>query len=229
MSTSALDTRWARHALAVVFLLSATSGIVDAVAFLRYHVFVANQTGNLVLVALSFVDSNLASSRMPSLVGLAAFTAGVFLTVWVRNLATARGVQAHRIRQLLLALEALLILGPAVLAAVGLDMQFELLSIALLSVSQAIQGVIITRFVGIAVQTVVINNAIIAAAEEAGQHQFRAAGISASTIAGYASGAALGALLLNFFVGVPLAAAVVTAFVAATIIRRARRGGGSVN
>ena len=229
MSTSAVDPRWARHALAVVFLLSATSGIVDAVAFLRYHVFVANQTGNLVIVALSFVDTYLADARIPSLVGLVAFTVGVFLTVWLRNRLSAAGMADYRIRQWLLAGESVLILIPAVMAWRGLDLTYSLLSIALLSVSQAIQGVVITRFVGIAVQTVVINNAVIAAAEEAGRKDYRAAIVSSSTLVGYAAGAAVGALLLNVATGLPLGAAVLAAFLAALIVRRARQQGGSVN
>lgn len=216
--------------MAVVLLLSATSGIVDAVAYLRYHVFVANQTGNLVIVSLSFVDTNLESARVPSLVGLTAFTIGVFMAVGIRNLLAARGVKAHHIRQWFLGTEVLLILVPAVLAIWGLDLTYSLLSIALLSLSQAIQGIVITRFVGYAVQTVVINNAIIAAAEGAGQRDMKAAFVPLSTLAGYAGGAAVGAaLLLNRAPGIPLLCAVATAFAAAVIVRRVRIKGGAIN
>lgn len=46
------DTRFAGPAFAIVMLLAATSGIVDSIAFARFGVFVANQTGNLVIVTL---------------------------------------------------------------------------------------------------------------------------------------------------------------------------------
>ena len=229
MSTHAVQGPWVRHALAVVLLLSMTSGIVDVVAFLRYHVFVANQTGNLVIVALSFVDHSQVEYRTLSAVALIAFTLGVFSAVWLRNVLAKRDIPAYRLRQMLLGLEVGLVVVTAVLFALGRNPTLDLVCVALLSWSQAIQGVVITRFVGIAVQTVVINNAIIASAEEAGQRDYSAAFISASTVLGYAAGAAIGAILLGLLASIALVAAVVTAFAAAVIVRYVRIQGGSVN
>ena len=229
MSTHAVQGPWVKHALAVVLLLSMTSGIVDVAAFLRYHVFVANQTGNLVIVALSFVDGAQVANRLPSFVALVAFTLGVFSAVWLRNGLAKRNLPDYRLRQILLGLEVALIIVTALFFALPQNPTLDLLCIALLSWSQAIQGVVITRFVGIAVQTVVINNAIIAAAEEAGKRDYSAAFISASTVLGYAAGAAIGAILLGALAGSALVAAVFTAFAAAIIVRHVRIHGGAIN
>src|SRR5580658_441740 len=61
---------------AVLLLLTALSGVVDAVSYLRLgHVFVANMTGNVVF--LGFAAAGAAGSSAPgSLIALGAFFAG---------------------------------------------------------------------------------------------------------------------------------------------------------
>jgi uncharacterized membrane protein YoaK (UPF0700 family) len=66
-----------RHALMpALLLLTAVSGVVDAVSFLGLgRVFVANMTGNIVLLGFAFAGAS-GLSILSSLVALAAFLAG---------------------------------------------------------------------------------------------------------------------------------------------------------
>jgi uncharacterized membrane protein YoaK (UPF0700 family) len=78
---SAAPERATRQSLAplpgLLLLLTVISGIVDAVSFLKLgHVFVANMTGNVVLLGFAVADMNF--SIPTSLAAIAAFLAGAF-------------------------------------------------------------------------------------------------------------------------------------------------------
>lgn len=71
--SSPLDTR---QTVAALLVLTAVTGLVDAVSFLRLgHVFVANMTGNVVFLGFS-VDPGSGLSPLASLIALAGFVGG---------------------------------------------------------------------------------------------------------------------------------------------------------
>ena len=70
------NRNFAAETFAIVVLLSATSGIVDAVALSRFGVFVANQTGNLVIVSLSLAKEQPVETQIASVLALLTFTIG---------------------------------------------------------------------------------------------------------------------------------------------------------
>lgn len=226
MAAPAIAPRWATPAFLAIFLLSATSGIVDAASFVRYHVFVANQTGNLVIVALSFADKALETARIPSMVGICTFVIGVFAAVGVKGLLTRRGMSDLAYREMLLIIEVIVIAVTAI-ALIRVP-EAELACIGLLSVSQAVQGVAFTRIAGVNVQTVVINASVVQSAEAVAQRNYRLAVVFAATPIGYLLGAGLGAALLRLPVGTALAAACLTALTATLVVRWIRLRGADV-
>lgn len=225
--------------LAVVLLLSATSGIVDAVAFARFGVFVANQTGNLVIVALGLAQEQSLQTRVASIIALVTFTLGVFLAVWIRNMLRRRLKQHEpdgsastaandRARSIMLGLEAALIAVAGVGIAMWGTKSFAYVAVALLSLSQAVQAVVVTRIVGIAIQTVVINTALVESAEALGRGKRRVSAIAFGTPVGYLLGALIGALLVRQSPPADLVLALVTATAAAFIAHRIARKGAEV-
>ena len=72
-------------------LLATASGAIDVVAFLRYKVFVANQTGNLVVIAVGASDGNSSSTVLPSAVSLVSFTAALVAVAWISRVQINRG------------------------------------------------------------------------------------------------------------------------------------------
>src|ERR1700742_5310239 len=65
-----------RETVAALLTLTAVTGLVDAVSYLRLgHVFVANMTGNVVFLGFS-VDRHSGLSASASLVAIAAFAMG---------------------------------------------------------------------------------------------------------------------------------------------------------
>ena len=68
-----------RAQVALLLLLTATTGLVDAFSYLRLgHVFVANMTGNVVFLGLS-LDSGAGLSPVASIVAIGGFLAGALL------------------------------------------------------------------------------------------------------------------------------------------------------
>jgi uncharacterized membrane protein YoaK (UPF0700 family) len=86
-------------AIALVPLLSAASGAVDAVAYLRYDVFVANQTGNLAFIALGITEPDQRSALLPSLASVApvAYALGAALGAILLPLASGAALRAASI------------------------------------------------------------------------------------------------------------------------------------
>ena len=223
-----LQSRWVPAAIAVVLLLSMTSGVVDAISYLRFQVFVANQTGNLVIAALSFTDQIDESARIPSLIALAFFVVGVFLAVLLRDRCRDRGMADIVRRELLLAIEVGLIGVAAILVLASGDRDVSYASIAILSLGQGFQAVVITRIIGVVVQTVVINAAVVASVEELAARRYRAALITIGTPVGYLVGVFLGAAILSVSAPAALGFAALTAFAATLVVHRVVKHGGEV-
>ncbi len=194
----------ALSAIALVSLLSAASGAVDAVAYLRYDVFVANQTGNLVIIALGITEADQRSALLPS---LASF--GTFLIVVIGLLLIRRRWAANdwRLRRRVLAVEAVMFAAAASLIFLGVDERFKFLVIALLAASQGLQAVALTSALGVAVQTVSINGPLLTGAGLAARRQWWRSAVAMSAPVAYALGAALGAVLLLLASGAALLAA----------------------
>ncbi|WP_320065611.1 YoaK family protein [Micromonospora sp. RTGN7] len=118
-----------RCPLLVLALTTGIAGFLDAFAFLRYGVFVANQSGNVILFGIGAVGQHPAwPAAAASLVG---FAAGAALSTWVRLMASrwsssARGIAAAVLTMAFWAVLNVLLeygrhgtVGKIVLAAVG--------------------------------------------------------------------------------------------------------------
>ena len=222
-----VDRTFATAIFAIVMLLAATSGIVDSIAFERFGVFVANQTGNLVIVTLSLAGEQRATTLVACAIALVAFTLGVFLAVLMRTQMRKR-MGFPRARMLTLAVEALLIAITSIGVLVWGTEEFAYAAIVLLSLSQAFQAAVVTRIVGMVLQTVVINAALVQSAEAWSTGRRRAGAIAFGTPIGYLVGAFIGALLLRSSAHAALFAAVATATAATVIAYRIQARGARI-
>lgn len=223
-----------RLAVTITALLAAVSGCVDVVSLVYAEVFVANQTGNLVVVAAGTLSDG--NRVVLALTALVAFTLGVLLAaVGRRSLRTRWGATAAR--ETLLVVEVVLILAAAVLVAVepvGVHPRL-LVPIAALALAQGIQAVLLTRLLGRGVRTVAVTgpltDAIVGAVETAGSGARRDPArrgilrIAIATPAGYAAGAALGALVVRTGLHMGLVVAVLLAVAAAVLARQVEKHG----
>lgn len=184
-------------AVLLVFLLAAASGGIDVVAFLRYDVFVANQTGNLVIISLGITQDSQKDPVLPSLISLAAFMLAVFGTALMRRWLVGKGRPDQWVRHRALIVEAALLTIAAVLIIVRADSNTEVRYgvIALLAISQGIQAVVLVRALGVAVQTVAINGPLVATLNLAAQGKRYRALVAGAAPIGYAIGAGGGALM----------------------------------
>jgi uncharacterized membrane protein YoaK (UPF0700 family) len=174
---------------AIVILLCAVAGFVDAFAYLESDVFVANMTGNTVLVGIAIARQQWAPLWF-RLGTVAVFFVGAMLG---RMLLT---VTAGRQWAPLLA-EALLV-G---IACVALPPGGQALALA---AAMGVQATAVTRVGAMAINTVVVTSAIARVAERAADHFRPHPAASAATALqwriqgaawfGYFGGAALGAL-----------------------------------
>lgn len=184
-------------AVLLVLMLAAASGGIDVVAYLRYDVFVANQTGNLVIISLGITQGGQSDPVLPSLVSLLAFMVAVFGTAAMRRWLVGRGSTDQRVRHRALMLEAALLAIAALLILIHADEHVEVRYgvIALLAISQGIQAVVLVRALGVAVQTVAINGPLVSTLNMAAQGQRYRALVAGAAPVGYAIGAGGGALL----------------------------------
>ena len=212
---------------AIVVLLAATSGIVDAIAFARFGVFVANQTGNLVIITLSLTGEQKASTLTACGIALIAFTVGVFIAILIRK-ALRKRMGIPRARMLTLVIESGLIVITSFGVLVWGDVEFAYAAVLLLSLSQAFQAAVVTRIVGMAIQTVVINTSIVQSAEAWSIGRRRAAAIAFGTPIGYLLGAFVAALLLKSSAHAALFAGVATAGAATVIAYRIQARGARI-
>jgi uncharacterized membrane protein YoaK (UPF0700 family) len=222
-----VDRRYAGPLFAIIVLLAATSGIVDAIAFARFGVFVANQTGNLVIVTLSLTGEQKASTLAACAIALLAFTVGVFIAVFVRRQVRGR-VDVPRARMVTLVIESTLIVLTSLGVLIWGDVTFAYAAILLLSLSQAFQAVVVTRIVGMVIQTVVINTSLVQSAEAWSIGRRRASAIAFGTPIGYLLGAFVAALLLKSSAHAALFAAVATAAGATWIAYRIQVRGATI-
>lgn len=184
-------------AVLLVFTLAAASGGIDVVAYLRYDVFVANQTGNLVIISLGITQGGTSDPVLPSLVSLIAFMLAVFATAAMRRWLTGRGWTDQKVRHRALMVEAIMLAIAALLILIHADdnVQVRYGVIALLAISQGIQAVVLVRALGVAVQTVAINGPLVSTLNMAAQGQRYRALVAGAAPLGYALGAGGGALL----------------------------------
>lgn len=209
-------------------LLAATSGIVDSIAFARFGVFVANQTGNLVIVTLSLAGEQKTTTLVACSIALLTFTIGVFLAIFIRRELRKRG-GVPRARVAMLTIEVALIAATSAGVLIWGDVAFAYTAVLLLSLSQAFQAAVVTRIVGVAIQTVVINTALVQSADAWATGRRRAAAIAFGTPIGYLVGAFLGALLMRTSGRGALLSAVVTAAIATWIAHRIRLRGAAID
>jgi len=222
-------------AVGLTALLAAVSGCVDVVALAYAGVFVANQTGNLVVVAAASLSS---SDRVVlAITALVSFTIAVVAGAFGRRAVAGRsGVGVARIW--LLGVESLLLVVAAALVAArpgqhGLGL---LAPIALLAASQGLQAILVTRLLGRGVRTVAVTgsltDALVGSVEASADPVQRRDPVrrqvlllAAATPAGYAAGAAAGALAIHAGVHLALVVALALAAVAALLVHRADRQG----
>lgn len=97
MLKQAIDPRPAKSAIVLILLLCAVAGSIDAVAYLRCgQVFVANMTGNTVLLAISLLQGELGKAALRG--GLvAAFFAGIIVARLLARTAGSRVTKRQRI------------------------------------------------------------------------------------------------------------------------------------
>lgn len=222
-----VDRALAGTLFAIVVLLAATSGIVDAIAFSRFGVFVANQTGNLVIVTLSLTGEQKASTLTSCALALIAFTVGVVVATFIRRSVRTR-MGLPRARVITLAIESALIIATSIGRLVWGDGDVAYAAIVLLSLSQAFQATVVTRIVGVEIQTVVINSSLVQSAEAWSASRRRVGAIAFGTPVGYLLGAFLAALLLRASAPAALLSAVVTAAVATAIAYRIEVRGATI-
>ena len=223
-----LDSRFFPQIVAIVLLLSATSGIVDAVAYQRFGVFVANQTGNLVIVAIDIMEQQATATTGLSLVALVSFIIGVYSAMWLRVVLLRHGSPA-RTRVLLLSLESALIALVAISVFIAGETDTAYVAVTVLSLSQAVQAVVIMRIVGIAIQTVVINTALVQSATWWFDGRRRASLVAFSTPVGYFLGAAIGAYLTRLPPPTALTSALVTTVASMLVARQIRSRGAKID
>ncbi|MFM8773752.1 MAG: DUF1275 family protein, partial [Actinomycetota bacterium] len=137
-----IDRRVLPAAVGLVMLLAAMSGVVDTVAYQRFGVFVANQTGNLVIVMVDATSGKVTTTLIASLVSLAFFVLGVVGAVALRDF-LRRSMTRHHVRMVLLGVEAFCIAVVASGVFIFGVSQLAYGAIALLAVSQGVQGVVV--------------------------------------------------------------------------------------
>ncbi|MFO1312931.1 MAG: YoaK family protein [Burkholderiales bacterium] len=144
-------------------LLTAITGIVDAVSFLALgHVFVANMTGNVVFVAFAAAGAPDLSIG-GSLLALAAFMLGAFVAGrWGAKTQAARMVRLGVVAKGSLTAAAL-----AVIAIAGTDGAVRYASIALLAVAMGLQGAVVLRVAGGEPSTNILTSTLTALAASA--------------------------------------------------------------
>ncbi len=181
----------------LVLLLAAASGGIDVVAYLRYDVFVANQTGNLIIISLGITQGEQRDPVLPSIVSLAAFMLAVLITARIRRVLVDRNIGEQRVRHQALITEAVLLVFAALIIVVGFDSNGDVRYgvIALLAASQGIQAVVLVRVLGVAVQTVAINGPLVSTLNLAAEGRRWRAIVAGAAPIGYAIGAGSGALL----------------------------------
>jgi uncharacterized membrane protein YoaK (UPF0700 family) len=217
-----------RLAVVLIATLAAVSGAVDVVSLVYAEVFVANQTGNLVVVAAATLSS---PDRVAlAVIALVGFTVGVVAAALIRRAMVPRW-SLTAVRETQLAVEVALVLAAAVLLAITSSEEGPplLAPIGLMALGQGIQAVLLTRLLGRGVRTVAVTgpltDAIVQGVESWGRptapggNRRRLVLLAVATPAGYAAGAALGALAVRYESHYGLVVAVLLSLAAAVVAR----------
>jgi uncharacterized membrane protein YoaK (UPF0700 family) len=195
----------------LLFGLTLVSGLIDAVSFLRLgHVFVANMTGNVVLLGFAIGGAK-DISIVGSLIALAAFLAGGIVGGRLSRSHTESGAHLLAVTTIV---KIFLMLGSAALAwLLGTDGLIAYTIIAILAISMGLQNAVV-RSLGVPdVTTTVITQTLTGIAMDSGiaggnnvRWRRRVASITIMFL-----GALIGALLIfRFGSGAALLAAAVT-------------------
>jgi uncharacterized membrane protein YoaK (UPF0700 family) len=186
-----------RQTVAALLTLTAVTGLVDAVSYLRLgRAFVANMTGNVVFIGLS-VDPHSGLSAAASIIAIGGFVVGAFGAGWVASRL------AHGPRQWLggaFAMEAAVLGVVAVLTGIGV-LPFvgsgRYATVVLLSLALGLQNGTIRHFAVPDLTTTVLTMSLTglsadnALAGGSGAKTHRRAGSVVAMLAGAAVGAAL--------------------------------------
>lgn len=199
----------------LLFGLTLVSGLIDAVSFLRLgHVFVANMTGNVVLLGFAIAGAQ-GISIAGSLLAIGAFLAGGIIG---GRLSRRHGENGAHLLAVTTIVKIFLMLGAAALAvSVGADTIFGYAIIAILSISMGLQNAVV-RSLGVPdITTTVITQTLTGIAMDstlAGGNNVRWRRRVASVVIMFL-GALLGALLIFRFGS---AAALLAAALTLTIV-----------
>jgi uncharacterized membrane protein YoaK (UPF0700 family) len=222
-----------RLAVVLTALLAAAAGCVDVVALVYAGVFVANQTGNLVVVAAASIGDH--ERVVLALTALLSFAVFVVVGTYARR-AVVRSRGRHPARLVVLGGEAVLLAVAGVLVlqrptAEGSGLQ---LVVALLAASQGLQAMLVTRVLGGGIRTVAVTgsltDALVSSVDAVAERRpdpvrRRALLLAGATPAGYALGAAVAALIARTGLHLSVLAALLLAAASAVVLRAADRRG----
>ena len=218
-----IDQRADRLLLRTMLALTFSTGIVDAAGYLAlHHVFVANMTGNVVLLALGEVNHG-ELSPVRSLLALGGFLIGAAISGRLLRTADTTHRCPPRCGWLLVAVAVILL----ALTGVALipDPSTALLDVttAVFAGAMGLQAAVARRLGVAEVTTVVITSTITALAAAnplTGGDPKALTGRRIGAVVGMLAGALAGALLVKIDLSVPIAvAAVVVAAVAVLLLR----------
>lgn len=170
------------------------TGFVDAIAFARTGTFVANMTGNTVLVGIG-VGEGSASAALPPLLAIGAFLAGSAVAARIRHAAP----EPHASRRALLGGELVLLVAVAAAVVVqggdGSSWGGDALVIGLGSLAMALQTHAVRQVGGIQVSTTFDTGMVSALGAALASRAARGALVLGTLIGVYAAGAALGGVV----------------------------------
>ncbi|HUA09230.1 MAG TPA: YoaK family protein [Candidatus Acidoferrales bacterium] len=198
----------------LLFGLTLVSGLIDAVSFLHFnHVFVANMTGNVVLLGFAVAGAKGISIPL-SLTAIASFMLGALFGGRLSRRYSESG--AHVLSVATVA-KIFLMLAAAVVAAIGTGGGFAYAILALLGVSMGLQNAVVRAMAVPDITTTVVTQTITGIAADstlAGGTNTRLRRRIATVVIMFA-GALLGALVL--FAYGPAAAVGTAAFILAVL------------
>lgn len=219
-----------RTLVAILLLLTVASGLLDGVAFLGLdQVFVANQTGNIMLLVISLPAGGGSTSVAGSLISVGAFVVGAVAGGRMTppgGAARPSGLPIGAIRAL--AIEAVLFAAALAVWAGHEGEAGRLVITALLACGLGIQAATARRVARMGISTVVLTQALTGFAQESpgadGKPGWWRHGLPVLAMAiGGVTGAALAA---NTASGVAIGGALLIAAGAAAAAARSGRGGG---
>jgi len=207
----------------LLFGLTLVAGLIDAVSFLHFnHVFVANMTGNVVL--LGFAVAGAPGISIPeSLTALASFMIGAGTGGW---LSRQHGQSGAHVLSVATVAKIFLMLAAAIVAAFGTGGAFAYVILALLAISMGLQNAVVRSLAVPDITTTVVTQTITGIAADlplVGGNNTRIRRRIATVVIMFA-GALMGALLLFAYgVAVAIGAAVLVLVVLSGWAWRLRR------